>query len=83
MDNVLDKSCSSCINWEIDGSNPLLKTTQPKFFPTAAITSDDHLLSPMHLSYDNLKEFLSLAYENYVGGTWFIDNFYNISMCTA
>jgi hypothetical protein len=52
----------------------LLKTTPHKLFPAAVLINDDHLLSPMHLSYDMLKECVALAHDNYVSGTWSIDN---------
>jgi hypothetical protein len=71
---MLDNNCSFCTNNEMISNNSLLKTASPKFFPTAISMDDDGLLSPMHLSYDILKECAALAHENYVCGSWSIDN---------
>ncbi len=61
MDHMLDNNRSFCTNWEMNSNNPLLKAMPPKFFPAAVLSNDDHLLSPMCLSYDMLKECVALV----------------------
>ncbi len=62
--------CIDCTNWVTDDfSNALLWYSPPKNYPEIELQRNGKL-GPLHLTYDVLKEAVSLTTSNISNGTW-------------
>ena len=66
--------CSFCTNWEVEGTNVLLRTLAPNGYPVYDVSCNDGHLLPFKLSYNILNGCIATAHMNYVSGQWTTEN---------
>ena len=61
--------CKNCLQWDMDSKNNILGSLLPKHYPAELVEMNDKQY-PQKLSFQKLKQVVSLASNKYFNGNW-------------